>query len=139
MPNVVIDASSVIGAAIKRDSVPERALLMARAFDTICLSQSVLDEIADVMNRPKLARFITEDRRIAILGLLQLHGRMFDVTERVSDCRDAKDNRYLELALACGADVIVSSDDDLLVLHPWRGVPILCPADYLLRLAQRSA
>ena len=38
---------------------------------------------------------------------------------------------YLELALAAGADIIVSSDDDLLVLHPWRGVRILRPADYL--------
>jgi putative PIN family toxin of toxin-antitoxin system len=34
----------------------------------------------------------------------------------VTDCRDAKDNKYLELALAAGVGVIVSSDDDLLVL-----------------------
>jgi hypothetical protein len=44
---------------------------------------------------------------------------------RVTDCRDPKDNKYLELALAAGAETIVSSDDDLLVLHPWRGVRIL--------------
>ena len=30
-----------------------------------------------------------------------------------------------------GAEIIVSGDDDLLVLHPWRGVRILRPADYL--------
>jgi predicted nucleic acid-binding protein len=42
-----------------------------------------------------------------------------------------KDNKYLELALAAGAEIIVSSDDDLLVLHPWRGKRILRPADYL--------
>jgi predicted nucleic acid-binding protein len=51
----------------------------------------------------------------------------------VSDCRDAKDDKYLELALAAGADMIVSSDEDLLVLHPWRGIPILSPADFLAR------
>ena len=50
---------------------------------------------------------------------------------RVTDCRDAKDNRYLELALAAGADVIVSSDDDLLILEPWRGIRILRPAEFL--------
>lgn len=50
---------------------------------------------------------------------------------RVTDCRDAKDNRYLELALAAGADAIISGDADLLVLHPWRGTRILRPADYL--------
>jgi predicted nucleic acid-binding protein len=37
----------------------------------------------------------------------------------------------LELAFAAGAETIISSDDDLLVLHPWRGVRILRPADYL--------
>lgn len=50
---------------------------------------------------------------------------------RVTDCGDAKDNKYLELALAAGADMIVSSDDDLLTLHPWRGIPVLRPAAYL--------
>jgi predicted nucleic acid-binding protein len=49
----------------------------------------------------------------------------------VTDCRDPKDDKYLELALAAGAETIVSSDDDLLVLHPWRGVRILRPADYV--------
>jgi predicted nucleic acid-binding protein len=49
----------------------------------------------------------------------------------VTDCRDPKDAKYLELALAAGAETIVSSDDDLLVLHPWRGVRVLRPADYL--------
>ena len=51
--------------------------------------------------------------------------------ERVADCRDRKDNKYLELALAAGASIIVSSDDDLLVLDPWRGIRILRPADYV--------
>jgi predicted nucleic acid-binding protein len=49
----------------------------------------------------------------------------------VADCRDAKDDKYLELALAAGAWAIVSGDADLLVLHPWRGVRILRPAEYL--------
>jgi predicted nucleic acid-binding protein len=49
----------------------------------------------------------------------------------VTDCPDPKDDKYLELALAAGAETIVSSDDDPLVLHRWRGVRILRPADYL--------
>jgi uncharacterized protein len=50
---------------------------------------------------------------------------------RVTDCRDPKDDKYLELALAAGAETIVSSDDDLPVLDPWRSVRILNPAGYL--------
>jgi predicted nucleic acid-binding protein len=55
----------------------------------------------------------------------------FEPSVQVTDCRDQKDNKYLELAVAAGAETIVSSDHDLLVLHPWRGVRILRPVDYL--------
>ena len=60
----------------------------------------------------------------------------FEATVRVADCRDPKDDKYLELALASGADTIVSSDKDLLVLHPWRDVRVLNPADYLSSAGQ---
>jgi predicted nucleic acid-binding protein len=49
----------------------------------------------------------------------------------VRDCRDAKDNTYLELALAVGADFIVSGDTDLLDLDPWRGIRVVPAATYL--------
>jgi predicted nucleic acid-binding protein len=48
-------------------------------------------------------------------------------------CRDAKDNKVLELALAAKASVIVASDADLLVLHPFRGIAIVTPGDYVRR------
>ena len=53
------------------------------------------------------------------------------VSEIVTDCRDPKDNKFLELALSGKADFIITGDDDLLNLHPWRGIAILSPADYL--------
>jgi predicted nucleic acid-binding protein len=42
-----------------------------------------------------------------------------------------KDDKFLALALASDADVLVSSDEDLLVMHPWRGVPIMTPFQFL--------
>jgi predicted nucleic acid-binding protein len=66
-----------------------------------------------------------------VLALLDTSGVFVAPAERVTDCRDAKDNKYLELALAARAATIVSRDDDLLVLHPWRGIRILSPASYL--------
>jgi len=49
MPNVVFDASSLIGALLKENSLPERALLLARVHDTICLSPEVEAEIRDAI------------------------------------------------------------------------------------------
>jgi predicted nucleic acid-binding protein len=53
------------------------------------------------------------------------------VTKRVVACRDPTDDKFLELAVACGADIIVSGDGDLLVLNPFRGIPIVSAATFI--------
>jgi uncharacterized protein len=128
---IVFDISAVVSAALKIDSVPERALLRAEEVDVFALSAAVEAEIAEVLTRPRFAQAIPRERREHILEVLRGEAVWFDPSVRVTDCRDPKDDKYLELALAAGAETIVSSDDDLLVLHPWRGVRILRPADYL--------
>ena len=55
-------------------------------------------------------------------------------TERIAVCRDPKDDKFLEVAVAGEADVIVSGDQDLLVLHPFGGIPIIPPVAFLRRL-----
>ncbi len=128
---IVFDASTVVGAALREDGLPARALLRAEAADFIALSDPVAEEIAEVLGRRKFERAMPPERRRVILGRLIRGAMWFVPTIGVTDCRDAKDNKYLELALAAGAQVIVSSDEDLLVLDPWRGVRVLRPVDYL--------
>ncbi len=128
---IVFDASAVVSAALREDSVPERTLLRAEAIDLFALSAEVDAEIAEVLGRPRFTRVVTAARRTRILEILRGDAVWFTPAERVTDCRDPKDNKYLELALAAGAGAIVSGDADLLVLDSWRGVRILKPADYL--------
>jgi uncharacterized protein len=128
---VVFDASSVVGAALKQDSVPMRALQAAREQDTIALSAAVHDEIREVLGRPKFAATLSSDRQQDILELLSAAAHWTEATIPVFDCPDPTDNKYLELALAANAAVIVSSDRHLLTMHPWRDVRILRPAEYL--------
>lgn len=128
---IVFDASSVVSAALREDSVPERALLRAEETDVFALSAEVDAEIASVLERPRFATAVSAARRAYILDVLRDGAVWFNPAERVTDCRDAKDNKYLELALTSGAWAVISGDADLLVLHPWRGVQILRPADYL--------
>ena len=127
---IVLDASTLVGAAIRRGSVPDQAMRQAFATDRVAISQAMVAELVDVLHRPRLARFVDSGLRDDVLSLVKTEGAVFASTEQVTDCRDPKDNLYLELALAAEADTIVSSDADLLVLHPWRSVPILRPADY---------
>jgi putative PIN family toxin of toxin-antitoxin system len=128
---IVFDASSLVGAAIIRGGVPRRALDHAFATDTLALSDAVLAEVLDVLHRPRLQRYLDVALRAQLVAQLQAVGVRFKPCIRVSDCRDEDDNKYLELALAAGAAVIVTSDADLLALDPWRGVRILRPAEYL--------
>ncbi|MBK1662537.1 putative toxin-antitoxin system toxin component, PIN family [Paracraurococcus ruber] len=128
---IVFDTSTLVGAAIGRGSVPDQAVRYAFAADRVAMSEAMMTEVLDVLARPRLARFLDPDLRDEVLSLLDAFGVFFAPAERVTDCRNAKDNKVLELALAAGAELIISSDADLLVLHPWRGVHILRPAEYL--------
>ena len=128
---VIFDASTIVGAALKASSIPRQALLLAREHHTILLSNPVYAEIGEVLARPKFARILTEERRLEILELLAAAAVWVDPAEHIQDCRDAKDNKYLELAAAGEAGVIVTSDDDLLVLDPWRRTRILGARNFL--------
>jgi len=128
---IVFDASAVVSAALREDGTPERALLRAEETDVFALSAEVDAEIAGVLERPRFAAAISAARRTRVLDVLRGGAVWFTPSERVADCHDKKDDKYLELALASGAWAIVSGDVDLLVLHPWRGVRVLRPAEYL--------
>jgi uncharacterized protein len=55
------------------------------------------------------------------------------IIQTVRECRDPDDDKILELALNGRADVIITGDEDLLELHPWREIAILTPVSYLKR------
>jgi uncharacterized protein len=98
------------------------------------MSQPVWDEVLNVLHRPRLARFIEPEQRDAVLDLMRSVYVWFHPQRQIAECRDAKDNKYLELALEADASIIVSSDDDLLVMNPWRGIRIMLPAAYVSAL-----
>ncbi len=130
---VVFDASSLVSAALKADSNPERALLRAiTAPNRLIVSAEVEAEYREVLSRPKFDRFVSIGRRQSILDIAIMAAERVEPTEIVRECRDPKDDKYLALAAAGKADIIVSSDvRHLLSMHPWRGISILSPVDSL--------
>jgi len=130
---VVVDASTLVSAALKADSLPERALLRAvNEPNRLLLSQEVEDEYRDVLFRKKFDRYVSIEHRQRILDLIVVAADRIERPAVVRECGDPKDDKYLALALAGKAAVIVSSDvHHLLSMHPWRGIQILSPADYL--------
>ena len=130
---VVFDASAFISAALKADSIPERALFRAlNEPGRLILSTAVEEEYREVIFRPKFDRFVSVERRQLILDTVILAAERVEPSETVNECRDPKDDKYLALAVSGRADCIVSGDiRHLLRMHPWRGISILSPKDYL--------
>lgn len=99
-------------------------------------STPMMVELIEVLGRPKMqARYHIQPNDIsALINLLRLRGELVVSARTIHSCRDPKDDKFLEAALAGEAEVVVTGDDDLLVLHPFEGVEILSPAAFLARL-----
>lgn len=136
LQRVVFDISTLVSAALRVGSTPHQALAHALSIGDICVSASTLAELDRVLMRPKFDRYQPIGVRGEFVAFVRQRGVLFSVPDTaVSNvfppCRDAKDNQFLALILVCEADVLISSDADLLILHPWHEVPILTPGAFL--------
>ncbi|WP_414587486.1 putative toxin-antitoxin system toxin component, PIN family [Scytonema sp. PCC 10023] len=128
---VVCDVNVIISAVLLPGSKPDRALRKAQDLGELLVSESIWLELEQVLARPKFNRYITPEERNDFLVDLSETVQFIKVTEQINECRDPKDNKYLELALSGKAECIVTGDDDLLVLNPWRGIEILTVQEFL--------
>jgi uncharacterized protein len=129
--NVVVDTSVILSASILPRSVPEQAILFVLAHGTLLHSAATIAEADRILRKPRFNRYRTEKDRLDFLALLQNRGQEVDILMPVVACRDPNDDMFLEVAVNGSADYLVSGDADLLALHPFRGIPILSPADFL--------
>lgn len=127
---VVLDTSTLVSAALRVDSVPSRALLKALRECELCASEATLQELARVLSRAKFDRYLASAERDRFVDLIRTYSVVWEVLGAVQDCRDPQDDKFLALALACNADLLVSSDDDLLTLNPYRDIPVLTPREF---------
>ena len=129
--HIVVDTGVLISAALRLNSIPRQAYLKALEGFELCASVETLAELERVLHREKFDRYLPLAQRLAFLETYRASVEMFEVTLQVVDCRDPKDNPFLSLALTAEARLLISSDPDLYTLNPYRGIPILRPAEFL--------
>ncbi|GAB6044342.1 putative toxin-antitoxin system toxin component, PIN family [Endothiovibrio diazotrophicus] len=127
----VVDTNILISVALAADSVPAMAFERVIQLGAVVYSEATFKEFCQTLNKPKLAKRIGDLSRTFLIDLFIEEFVQIHPTETVTDCRDPKDNKFLELAVAGGASALITGDQDLLALHPFRGIPILTPADFL--------
>ena len=92
-----------------------------------------MDELKTVLLRSKFDRYVTREERAVFLAQLESVAEIVPTVQIVRECRDPKDDKFLEVALNGRGDVIITGDTDLLEMHPWREVAVVAPLDYLRR------
>ena len=128
----IFDVNTLISAFVIGSNSNARAFDKALALGRIITSSEIRSELSDVFLRPKFDRFLTLEDRINFLGYLDHQMLNWPIPlPSIEACRDPKDNKYLELAVASRATAIVTGDQDLLILHPFRSIPIQTAADFL--------
>lgn len=133
----VIDTGVFVSALIRRQGTTGDVLLALRdGRFTVIYTTEIVVEIIDVLGR---AQFRTKyqiepDDITALVNLIRLRGELVTPAQKVTACRDPKDDKFLEAALATQTDCIVSGDADLLDLTPFEEIPILRPAEFLAGL-----
>lgn len=127
----VFDTNTLVSAALFAQSIPRQAFDAALSRGELLTSESCLAELNQVLHRPKFARYLTPFEADLFISQYSLKVNSVSVNSSVSDCRDLKDNKFLELAIDGQAACIISGDQDLLVLHPYQGISIFSPTDFL--------
>jgi putative PIN family toxin of toxin-antitoxin system len=134
----VLDTGVLVSALLLPLSVPRQAVDRAFAEGVVLASADVIDELDEVLRRPKFNRYLREEERMLFLAAFIRDAKVVDITKRVTECRDPKDDKFLELAINGDATCIVSGDSDLLILNPFRGIAILTPQEFLGQLKKKS-
>ncbi len=135
MLKAVVDANVWISGLIVSQGQPGKVidLFRAGAF-AVCFSVDLLDELQEVLKRPKIAARIDELDGAQLIELIKSQAIVALVEAVPAVSRDPKDDAYLACAAAVDADVLITGDQDLLVLKTHGRTRILTPAEFLIIL-----
>ncbi len=136
---IVLDTNVLISGLLWRGASHTLVELVRDGVLILITSPALLGELAEVIARPRfrpaLERSAVDPEQILVE--FQRLAELIDpppLTAPVS--RDSDDDDVLAVAVAAQADLIVSGDDDLLVLGQYNGIPILNPRDAVARLSR---
>ena len=127
----VFDTNVIISSLLFEGSKPDLAIKYALQNSDILFSLELIEEIDEVLSRPKFRKYIKDEEREEFLDSFVDRGILIEVVDVVDECRDPKDNKILELSLSGKADLIISGDKDLLVLTPFRSIQIQSVEQFL--------
>jgi putative PIN family toxin of toxin-antitoxin system len=92
-PRYVFDVNVIISALLFENSTPATAFALARQNSVVLISREIVEELQQVMSRPKFDPYINADEREVFLRSLIHEAELLDVNESIQACRDPKDDK----------------------------------------------
>ena len=136
---LVLDTNVLISALLW-PGTPTRLIDLASEGEIqLFTSRALLDELSETLLRPKFTQAVAATGLSPGVLIKHYQRLAYLVTARKLTqqiCRDADDDAVLACALAAKAHIIATGDKDLLVLHPFRGINILNPAEAVRQVQQ---
>jgi len=132
----VFDTNVLVSAVLFEHGKPGQAFRQALRHGEVLISLPLLEELAEVLGRKKFERYIKADERDEFLQALVARAALIDPRETIRVCRDPKDDMLLELAVTGGATYLLTGDQDLLVLNPFRDIAIVTADQFLALTTQ---
>ncbi len=112
----VIDTNIWVSSLLNPFGFPARLRTSFEDGDfSVVISVSMLEELADVLNRPKIKdKFKIEEEDIAkLLFLIEDRAEDVNISGNVTICRDKDDDIIIETAIKGKAEYLVTRDDDI--------------------------
>ncbi|MFN9225483.1 MAG: putative toxin-antitoxin system toxin component, PIN family [Pseudanabaena sp.] len=129
----VVDNNILVSALLVKNSAPFQVISKIEERDVILYSEETLLELNQVLSRKKFIKYFAIEEKQAFIFKLLEKAELVEIEESINICRDPKDDKFLELAVSGKADFIITGDQDLLVLNPFRNIEIITAKDFLSR------
>lgn len=141
MTRIVLDTTVLVSAFFTRHGTSAALLERLRLEDVeLVLSPAILEELVRVLHRSRHRRrhpYSDEDIRRFLHGLSRL-SVLVNPAPVSGVVRDPADDVILGTAIAAGAPILVTGDQDLLVLGTYEDIEIVTPREFLDRLEAKS-
>ena len=133
---VVLDTNALISALLFRGHSSFLTQLWQEQKITPLVCKETVNEFLRVLDYPKFKLSTLQIETVAEMYLCFVQQIILDrekLPTKLPQCRDVKDQIFIELAYQGKADVLISGDTDLLILEKRLPFVIETPANFKLR------
>ena len=127
---IVVDANVFVSSYFWGGNPRKIFERIIAGLDELYITQEILDEVKDVVGRPKFHADMNEIK--LYISSIEEMANKINVKEKIkTESRDQDDDKYIECAISGDVEYIISGDIHLLEIKECENIKIIKAKDYL--------